>query len=424
MLNAVASKSSPVRAFRQLGKGKMMTMVSSETLAIRPFRINVATARLDMIRDRVRAFRWDAWTEPADAGDWRYGPPSAYMRSLCEYWVDHYDWRRHEHAMNERPHFITGIDGVDLHLVYEHGSGPNPTPLIIAHGWPYSFHSYDGILDRLAHPERHGGRIEDAFSVIIPSYPGYDFSSRPSRPLGPHATAILFDKLMARLGYDRYIVHGGDWGAHITSLLGFYHPDRVIGIHATGLALREAGAPQLTGQVPSNATDEQRSFAASEFKIWQREGAYSQLHATKPAKLGYAMMDSPVGMAAWIVEAFHAWSDRRHRSFDELFTPDQLLTEVMLYLVTDAFPTSTWIYGAKRQEEMTLPPGRRVTVPTGLAAFPDPVFPMPPRRIAQQSHNVVHYTEMGEGGHYPFYEAPDLLVDDLRNFLRCVVTVG
>ena len=135
-------------------------------------------------------------------------------------------------------------------------------------------------------------------------------------------------------------------------------------------------------------------------------------------KLGYAMMDSPVGTAAWIIEAFHAWSDRRERTFEELFTPDQLLTEVMLYIVTDAFPTSTWIYGAKREEETTLPPGRRVTVPTGLAAFPDPVFPMPSRRVAQLSHDVVQYTEMAEGGHFPFYEAPDLLVDDLREFLR------
>lgn len=239
--------------------------------------------------------------------------------------------------------------------------------------------------------------------------------------MGPLAIAFAFDKLMARLGYDRYIVHGGDWGAHITSLLGFHRPQRVLGIHSTGLALREAGAEQLSGEVPSDASEEQRAFVASEYALWQREGAYSQLHATKPAKLGYAMMDSPVGTAAWIVEAFHAWSDRRQRTFEELFTSDQLLTEVMLYLVTDAFPTSTWIYGAKRQEETTLPAGQRVTVPTGLAAFPDPVFPMPPRDIALRSHNVVQYTDMAFGGHFPFYEAPDLLIEDLRKFRTRVV---
>ncbi len=383
-----------------------------------PFSIDVSPVRLEAIRERVRAFRWEAWSEPADANDWRYGPPVATMRRLCAYWVDHYDWRRHERAMNERQRFRTTLDDVAIHFTHEPGSGANPTPLLIAHGWPYSFHSYDGLIDQLAHPERHGGRVEDAFSVVVPSYPGYDFSDRPAQPMGPRAIAFVFDKLMARLGYDRYIVHGGDWGAHITSLLGLHRPDQVIGIHSTGLALRESGAEQLSGEVPSGASEEERVFITAEYAIWQGEGAYSQLQATKPAKLGYAMMDSPVGLAAWIVEAFHAWSDRRTRSFEELFTFDQLLTEVMLYLVTDAFPTSTWIYGAKRKEEMTLPPGRKVTVPTGLAAFPDPVFPMPPRTVAERSHNVVQYTEMPFGGHYPFYEAPDLLIDDLRRFRR------
>ena len=395
-----------------------MRKAPSAASAVVPFKIDVPSARLDSVLDRVRTFRWDAWSEPADAGDWRYGPPVAYMRQLCEYWVECYDWRRHEHAMNAQQRFVTALDDVDIHFVYERGSGPNPTPLLIAHGWPYSFHSYEGLIDQLAHPERHGAHREDAFSVVIPSYPGYDFSGRPSQPMGPRTIAFLFDKLMARLGYDRYIVHGGDWGAHITSLLGFHLPHRVIGIHSTALALREAGAEQLSGQVPSNASEEEKDFVASEYAIWQREGAYSHLQATKPAKLGYAMMDSPVGLAAWIIEAFHAWSDRRGRRFEQIFTFDELLTEVMLYLVTDASPTSIWIYGAKLKEEMTLPPGQRVAVPTGLAAFPDPVFPMPPRAVAQRSHDIVHYTEMAFGGHYPFYEAPDLLIDDLRGFRR------
>lgn len=402
-----------------------MTKPDLPTMSIiRPFKIDVAATRLDMILGRVRSFRWDAWSEPADAGDWRYGPPASFMRGLCEYWVNQYDWRLHEQAMNARSRFISTIDDVEVHFIHERGSGANPIPLLIAHGWPYSFHSYDGVIDRLAHPERYGGSAEEAFSVIIPSYPGYDFSSRPRQPMGPRAIAFLFDKLMAKLGYDRYIVHGGDWGAHITSLLGLHLPHRVIGIHSTALALREAGAEQLSGEVPSDATEEQRAFVASECAIWRREGAYSQLHATKPVKLGYAMMDSPVGTAAWIVEAFHAWSDRRERSFRDLFTLDQLLTEVMLYLVTDGFPTSIWIYGAKQHEEMTLPRGRRVTVPTALAAFPDPVFPMPPRQIAQRSHDVVQYTDMLSGGHFPFYEVPDLLVNDLREFHKRLISLG
>ena len=239
--------------------------------------------------------------------------------------------------------------------------------------------------------------------------------------MGPGVIAFMFDELMDRLGYNRYLVHGGDWGAHITSLLGFHRPARVSGIHSTALALREAGAEQLTGETPPGADDETKTFITKESEIWEQEGAYSNLHATKPAKLGYAMLDSPVGVAAWIVEAFYAWSDHRRRSFEELFSFDRLLTEVMLYLVTDAFPSSTWIYGAKTHEEATLPRGRRVEVPTALAAFPDPVFPMPPRAMAEKSHNIVRYTTMPEGGHFPFYETPDLLIDDLRAFRRDVM---
>jgi pimeloyl-ACP methyl ester carboxylesterase len=400
-----------------------MTHLKLGGSAIQPFKVDVSDEVLDRIRDRVRAYRWEAWCEPPDAEDWRYGPPVSFMRSLCTYWTESYDWRLHERAMNSLPRFTTEGDDLKLHFVHERGSGSNPVPLLIAHGWPYSSQSYDGLVGPLAHPENHGGLAEDAFSVIVPSYPGYDFSGRPAYPMGPRAIAFLFDRLMGELGYDRYMVHGGDWGAHVTSLLGFHHPDRIIGIHSTALCLREAGAEQLSGETPRDASIAEKSFAAEEHAIWQHEGAYSQLHATKPAKLGFAILDSPVGLAAWIVEAFHAWSDRTDKTFTELFSYDQLLTEIMLYLVTDAFPTSTWIYGAKQFEEKTLPVGQRVQAPTALAAFRDPVFPMPPRDVAERSHNVVQYSEMAHGGHFPFYEAPDLLVDDLRIFRRLANTL-
>jgi len=390
----------------------------TDASAVRSFEIKVADNVLNTILERVRAFRWDAWNEPFDAADWRYGPPASFMRSLCTYWTNNYDWRLHERSMNALPHFMTTLDEMNIHFVHEQGSGENPVPLLIAHGWPYSWHSYDRLVGKLAHPEQHGGKIDDAFSVVIPSYPDYDFSDRPKHPLGPLAIALVFDKLMLKLGYDRYVVHGGDWGAHVTSLLGFHRPEHVLGIHSTALCLREAGAEQLSGETRAGASTQEKSFAADEYAIWRQEGAYSQLHATKPAKLGYAMMDSPVGVAAWIVEAFHAWSDRSEKPFDELFSFDQLLTEIMLYLVTDSFPTSTWIYGAKQFEEKTLPFGSRIEVPTALAAFRDPVFPMPPREVAERSHNIVQYSEMPRGGHFPFYEAPDLLIEDLRRFRR------
>lgn len=382
----------------------------------RPFRVDVPQEVLERIRRQVASYRWDALREAPGAGDWRYGPPVAFMRELCAYWVDGYDWRAQELAMNARAHYTATVDGIDLHFVHERGGGPAPRPLLIAHGWPYSFHSCSHLVEQLTQPERHGGREDEAFDVVIPSYPGYDFSAPPPAPMGPRAVGLAFDALMGALGYDDYLVHGGDWGAHVASLLGLHRPDRVSGVHTTAIALRDATAEQLTGQVAQDAGAAEKAFVAEEMRRWQGEGAYSQLHATKPAKLAYAMLDSPVGVAAWVIEAFHAWSDRRQTAFEDLFTRDQLLTEVMLYLVTDAFPTSTWIYGAKRHEEMTLPPGRRVEVPTAVAAFPDPVFPTPPRAVADKSHHVVRYVDMPRGGHFPFYEAPELLVEDLRAF--------
>lgn len=234
------------------------------------FRVDVPQEVLERIRQRVASYRWNALPEVPGAGDWRSGPPVAFMRELCAYWVDGYDWREQERAMNAVPHFLAEVDAVDIHFVHERGSGPSPMPLLIAHGWPYSFHSYSHLLDRLAHPERHGGRAEEAFDVVVPSYPGYDFSQRPAAPMGPRAVGFAFDALMRRLGYDSYVVHGGDWGAHITSLLGLHRPERVAGIHTTAIALRDATAEQLTGQVAEDATTQEKAFVADEARRWRR----------------------------------------------------------------------------------------------------------------------------------------------------------
>ncbi len=185
--------------------------VSAVPHALTPFQVDIDKDRLDDILQRVRNFRWDVFAGPSDGGDWRYGPPPTYLRALCSYWVNGFDWRSQERLMNSVPQFITSVDGFRIHFAHERGSGPDPQPLLIMHGWPYSFHSYTQMVGRLAHPERYGGRVEDAFSVVIPSLPGYAFSGRPSSPMGPRDAANLLDKLMAEtLGYSRYIAHGGD----------------------------------------------------------------------------------------------------------------------------------------------------------------------------------------------------------------------
>ncbi len=389
-------------------------------MSLTPFHLHVPDTTLHRIRERVASFRWADFHEPADAGDWRYGPPAAWMRDLCAHWVDRYDWRDAENALNVFPHFMTDIDGQRLHIIHERGSGPSPRPLLLIHGWPYSFASYVHLIEPLAHPERFGGREADAFTVVVPSLPGYDFSPPPTTPVGPQHIAALLDRLMTdTLGHERYLVHGGDWGSATAEMLGFHHPEHVAGLHLTMLSVRHHGAPPRTGDVPASASEDERAFATREAELWKDESAYARIQATKPLKLAYGMSDSPVGVAAWIAEAFHAWSDIRQRSFDDAIPRNRLLTEIMLYLVTDSFNPSTWIYVAEgREAYQTLPRGSRIDVPVALAAYPDPVFPMPPRTVAERSHSVVRYTEMPNGGHFPFYEAADPLLDDLRAFAR------
>lgn len=222
-----------------------------------------------------------------------------------------------------------------------------------------------------------------------------------------------------QLGLPGYIVHGGDWGGYMASLAGLDHAASVRGVHTTYVALRTADAPLQGGGVPTDASVAEKAYAAHEKALHAAEGAYGEVQSTRPLALAPAMLDSPVGVAAWMVDKFHAWSDRRTTAFDVLFPFDRLLTEIMLYLVSDTVETATWIYSASRAEGLvTLPPGRRVEVPTAVAAFPDPAFPVPPRELVARSHDVIRYTPMARGGHFPFYEAPDLLIDDLRAFAR------
>lgn len=402
--------------------GVLGQMTASTDKVPTPFWVAVEQGKLDAIVRRVREFPWGAFTVPPGADEWRYGPSPAFMRELCAHWIERYDWRGQEAAINAVPQFTTQVSGASLHFVHERGSGPSPRPLLIVPGWPYSFHSYSNTVERLAHPERFGGRVEDAFSVVIPSIPGFGFSGRPAAPMGPRRVAELFDNLMVgTLGYERYMAHGGDWGAPIVDFLGFSRPEHITGVHLTMVLVRADGAPALSGKMAPGASEAEQAFAGAEIAVWVKEGAYAQLAATKPLSPAYAMADSPVGIAAWIVEAFHAWSDRREQPFEALFSHDQLLTEVMLYLVSGSFGTSTWIDAADEQEQFyTVPLGKRIEVPVGIAAFPDPVFLPVPREIAEKSHNVVHYTVMPRGGHFPFYEVPELLVDDLRKFATAI----
>ena len=373
------------------------------------FRINVPDETLDRIRTRVAEYPWH---EMPDDGGWAYGTNLDYMKELCAYWVNEFDWRKHEARINRFPHYTAEVDGIDLHFIHEKGSGPAPMPLIISHGWPGSVVEFLDIIEPLAHPERFGGSTDDAFEVIAPSLPGFGFSGRPPRPIGPRKMAGMFDTLMTDvLGYDSYLAQGGDWGGAISSWLGYDHAPACRAIHINIMTMRHVDGPK---------GPEEEAWAVEFEREQMMEDGYRTQQATKPQTLSYAMMDSPVGVAAWIIEKFNSWSDTDGDNIESVHSKDSLLTNIMFYLVTGTFNSASWIYYGRREEggRLLSPEGRRVEVPTAVALFPAELLSWPPRSYVERVYNISRWTEMPRGGHFAALEQPDLLIEDIRAFAR------
>ena len=378
-------------------------------VSVKPFKIDVPDETLSRIRARVDEFPWH---EMPDDGGWGYGTNLDYMKELCAYWVDEFDWRQQEQVINQYSHFTTLVDDIDIHFVHEKGSGPAAMPLIISHGWPGSIVEFLNLIGPLAHPEQYGGNIEDAFDVIAPSLPGFGFSGRPPRPYGPRKIANLFGSLMTDvLGYDDYLAQGGDWGGAISSWLGFDHAPACRAIHINILTMRHSDGPK--GQ-------EEMAWAKRFERDQIMENGYRTQQATKPQTLSYAMMDSPVGLAAWLIEKFNSWSDTEGDDIESAHTKDELLTNIMVYIVTRTFNTASWIYYGRREEggRILSDEGKRVEVPTACALFPEELLVWPPRSYVDRVYNVQRWTEMPRGGHFAAMEEPDLLIDDIRSFAR------
>lgn len=379
--------------------------------SIQPFHLDVPDETLNHIRSRVAAYPWH---EMPDDGGWGYGTNLDYLREFCTYWVEEFDWRKQEAAINRFSHFIAPVDGIDMHFIHEKGSGPAPLPLIISHGWPGTVVEFLDFIEPLAHPERFGGNVEDAFDVVAPSLPGFGFSGRPPRPYGPRKMAGMLASLMTDvLGYDGYLAQGGDWGAAISSWLGLEHAPACKAIHINLLTMRHKDGPQ---------TPEEKAWAAR-FEIDQiMENGYRTQQATRPQTLSYAMMDSPVGVAAWILEKFNSWSDTDGDDVESAHSKDALLTNIMVYIVTRTFNTASWIYYGRREEggRVLSSEGKRVEVPTGCAVFPEELLEWPPRSYVERMYNVQQWTEMPRGGHFAAMEEPELFIEDIRSFARMV----
>ena len=379
---------------------------------MKPFAIQVAPDVLEDLADRLDRVRWP--DEVEDAG-WDYGANRAWLRKLVEHWRTGFDWPEQERLLNELPQHIATIDGLDIHFIHVRGKGPRALPLVISHGWPSSCFEMRGIVGPLSDPARHGGDASDAFDVVIPSLPGFGFSGRP-----PHRGFVHVDRIWRKLmtdvlGYRRFVAHGGDVGARVTSALGRFHGDVVSAIHIGSVDLD--WPDPLPGD--DDLSEAERDYL-ERVRRWEKdEGAYGEIQATRPQTLAYGLNDSPVGLAAWIVEKFRAWSDC-DGDVESRFTKDELLTNVMIYWLTQTIGSSMRRYFEVRHNPAPNPlkPGERIETPTGIAMFPGEKDLIVPREWAGRCYNVVRWTDMPRGGHFPALEEPALLVDDLRACFR------
>jgi microsomal epoxide hydrolase len=376
-----------------------------------PFTLHVPDADIADLRERLGRTRYP---DQAPGAPWAYGTDIDYQRRLVEYWRTGFDWRREEAALNAFPQFRVPLHDIDLHYLHVPGVGPDPMPLLLLHGWPGSVFEFLDIIPRLTDPARFGGDPGDAFTVVAPSLPGYGLSFRPGQPrFGVTEIADCVADLMHDvLGYRRFAAQGGDWGAAVTSRLGFAHAERLIGIHVN-LLMTVAREP---GTV-STPTDEERRFFET-FDHWMREETgYQWIQGTRPQTLAYGLTDSPAGLAAWIAEKFRAWSDCGG-DVESAIGRDRMLGNIAFYWFTGAINASFWPYYARRHAPPIIPPGGKIGVPMGYAEFPREIA-KPPRSLADRIFtDIRRWSVMPRGGHFAALEQPALLADEVRAFCR------
>jgi pimeloyl-ACP methyl ester carboxylesterase len=376
-----------------------------------PFKLRIPDADIADLRVRLARSRFPDQA-PGDA--WAYGTDVAYLRGLVEYWRDGFDWRAQEAALNAFPQFRVGIDGLDLHYLHVDGVGPNPMPLLLLHGWPGSVFEFLEIIPLLTDPVRFGGDARDAFTVVAPSLPGYGLSFQPGQKrFGVPEMADCVATLMHDvLGYSRFGAQGGDWGAAVTSRLGYAHADRMIGIHIN--MMMAAGRDPAAFQ---NPTEEEKRYLG-ELTHWTREETgYQWIQGTRPQTLAFALTDSPAGLAAWIVEKFRAWSDCGG-DVERAIGRDRMLADISLYWFTGAIGSSFWPYYARMHRPWPIPDRGTITVPTGYCEFPREIL-HPPKSLAARTYtDIRRWTVMPRGGHFAAMEQPQALAAEIRELFR------
>jgi microsomal epoxide hydrolase len=375
---------------------------------IEPFAIAVPDTTLVDLNDRLARARFP---DRLEQSGWSYGTNLNYMRELVDYWINQYDWRKHEKRLNRFPQYLADIDGDRLHFIHVRSDHPDALPLVLTHGWPDSVFEFHKVIDPLVKPEQHGGDAGDAFHVICPSMTGYAWSEPlTGRGCDVRCVAERQTLLMRGLDYDRYAVQGGDWGSLVSPYMALVDPDAVIGIHVNLCVAPSTDDPDeaaARGVVPG-------PFAMTETYATELNG-YAVIQGTKPDQLAFALNDSPLGLAAWIIHCFYVWSDCGG-DIESRFTKDELITNVMIYWLTGSMPSAIRLYRETMASGRFGPPDRYVDTPTGVAMFKD--IARPKREWAEQVYKITRWTEFDTGGHFAAVEEPELLVQDIRDFFR------
>jgi pimeloyl-ACP methyl ester carboxylesterase len=372
---------------------------------ISPFRIEASDAELDDLRRRLQATRWP---EPEPVDDWSQGIPLAYVQEVCAYWSEKYDWREREARLNAFPQFRTEIQGLGIHFLHVRSPHEDALPLVITHGWPGSIVEFHKVIGPLTNPSEHGGDAADAFHVVCPSLPGYGFSDKPAET-GWNVDKIgaAWDDLMQRIGYESYVAQGGDWGAMVTTAIGIQNRGRCRGIH-----LNMPIAPPDPESM-SDLTEAEQGALASMQHYEQQDSGYSKQQSTRPQTVGYGLVDSPAGQAAWILEKFWAWTDCDGHP-ENVLTRDELLDNVMLYWLPAAAASSARLYWESFRSVSMDP----VELATGCSIFPKEIFRSSRRWAEKRFRNLIHFNTLDKGGHFAAFEQPELFVNEVRECFR------
>ena len=371
---------------------------------IREFRIEISQGTLQDLKRRLDATRWPDAETP---DDWSQGIPLAYMKEICAYWANEYDWRATEERINQWPQFKTEIEGLDIHFLHARSKHEDALPLIMTHGWPGSIVEFLKVIEPLTDPVAHGSEAGDAFHVVCPSLPGYGFSDKPTATgWGIEQIATAWDTLMTRLGYERYVAQGGDWGAAITTNIGMQDLGHCAGIHVNMPSARP------TKESLANPTEREQAALAGGKHYQDWDSGYSKQQSTRPQTLGYGLVDSPIGQAAWILEKFWSWTDCQGHPENAL-TRDELLDNVMIYWLTASGASSGRLYWESFGRAAG--GGGAVELPTGCSIFPKEIVAMPRSWAEGTYHNIIYWNELDKGGHFAAFEQPELFVNELRN---------